>query len=176
MYQYLWTLSPSTLVHLSHLGKSLQIPLPYKWRLAFAAISTSWLLWNWYTLTYYLGGPNGFLHFCCVHIRLDALGQPVRSSSWMSVSPFSWSLRRFLTCSALVTLLSYTCIIFWWSVVHTFKTNHNTNVFMGQNFVCFGHCVSAYVMSTVSRTDLLATPVACYTYCKFYLLRKPGCW
>jgi len=72
------------------------------------AIATSWLLWNWYTLRYYLSGPNGFLHFCCVHICLDALGQPVRTSSWMSVSPFSKILHHFLTCSALVTSLSYT--------------------------------------------------------------------
>jgi len=140
------------------------------------AISTSWSLWNWYTLRYYLCGPNRFLHFCHVHIHLDAVGQPVRSSSWMSVSPFSRSLHHFLTCGPLVTSLSYTCIILWWSMVHTLETNHSTNIFMGQSFICFGYCVSVCVMSTISLTDWLATPVACYTYCKFCLLQKPGCW
>ena len=106
------------------------------------AISTSWLLWNWYTLRYYLSGPNRFLHFCHVHIRLDALGQPVWSSSWMSISPFSKSLHHFLTCSALLTSLSYTYIILWWSMVHTFKTNHSTNAFMGQFHMFWSLCIS----------------------------------
>ena len=159
-------------MHLSHHGKSLQFHYHTSGGLHlqpfWTTISTSWLLWNWYTLRYYLNGPNRFLHFCCVHIHLDVLGQLMQSSSWMSVSLFSKRLHHFLTCSALVTSLSYT-IILWWSMVHILKTNQSTNVFMGQSFICFGN---VYLhMRVVPKVSVLIFYLnVCWTHLKLQVI------